>query len=119
MNLKIKDIRESRGIGQKDAAALAEMKVRTYGSYERGERSISLEDACKLADVFECTLDELAGREWPRPVYADPRQEAINAHYGTFNDEARQDVYKMVERMSHDPGTRIEKAGPEALEPSA
>lgn len=55
--------RESRGLGQKEVAAKLGMPVRTYGGYERGERTLSLDIAAQIADVFEITLDELLGRE--------------------------------------------------------
>ena len=65
MNLQMKAIRMRLDLSQKEAAALVEMPVRRYGSYEREERGLTLEDACIVADAFRCTLDELAGRKWP------------------------------------------------------
>ena len=118
MNLQLKRIRESKKIGQKDMANRLsqligkEIKVRTYGSWERQEVTIDLEQAYYCAIALDVTLNDLVGMESQR-VYADRRQEAINAHFETFNDEARTDVFKMVERMSHDPHARIEKDGAE------
>ena len=112
MNFQLKRIRKERGLRQEDLAKAIFSTPRIVGAWERGETPISLEDACALADYFNITLDELAGREWSPSKYSDPRQQSINAHYETFNDDARQDVYKMVERMSHDPHARIEKEGP-------
>lgn len=106
MELKLKPIRKRLGLGQREAADLCGMPIRRYGSYERGENAMSLETACDIADAFGCTLDELAGREWPHPEYADARQEAVNEHFATFNDSARQTVYELVDSMSHDPRTR-------------
>lgn len=79
MNLQIKQMRKRSGLNQKDVAAAIGVPVRTYGSWERGERNINLEDACLIADVLRCTLDELAGREVPPPkVFTDKRQERMN-----------------------------------------
>ena len=68
MTSKMKQIREQRGLGQKEVAARLNMPVRTYGSYERGERTLSLDIAAQLADVFEATIDELMNREYTVPV---------------------------------------------------
>lgn len=65
MDLRMKEIRTQRGLGQKEVAAKAGMPIRRYGSYERGERTISLEDAALIVDVFGCTMDELVGRTAP------------------------------------------------------
>ena len=89
--------------------------------WEQGKGKLNGEILCRIADKYGTSTDYLLCRtDDPRPYpkhgenhYADKRQEAINAHFDTFNDEARDDVYKMVERMSHDPHARIEKDGAE------
>lgn len=89
MELKMKQIRVSRGMGQKEVAELAGMQVRRYGSYERGERSITLDDAAMIADALQCSLDELAGRDWPRNAYADKRQAQLNADYEYMDEPGK------------------------------
>lgn len=91
MHLKMKQIRVGLGLGQKDVAEKLGMPVRRYGSYERGERTLSLEDAARIADVFDCSLDELAGRDWHQASdYADPRQAELNRCWELLDPE-RQD----------------------------
>ena len=71
MKSRMKEIRESKGMGQKEVANKLLMSVRRYGSYERGERTLSLNDAANIADVLEVPLDELLGRSFePRTEYA-------------------------------------------------
>lgn len=56
--------------GFKSARAFAEhmnMSVNTYTNYEQGKSSLTLEQAWEFADELDCTLDELAGREWSAP----------------------------------------------------
>lgn len=65
MELKMKQLREARNLSQADVAAAINVPVRRYGSWERGERNMNLEDAAMIADVLECSLDDLAGRIWP------------------------------------------------------
>ena len=63
MASKMKELREKRGLGQKEVAAKLGIPVRTYGGYERGERTLSLDVAAQIADVLGVSLDTLMGRE--------------------------------------------------------
>ena len=71
MELKLKEIRESKKITQEEMAKLLssligeEVKKRTYGSWERQEVGMSLEIAYNCAVALNCTIDEIAGRESP------------------------------------------------------
>ena len=62
----IKKMREKAGYKQQDVADKLDVTIRCYGNWEREDREINLRDAIRLADLFECSLDELAGREWPK-----------------------------------------------------
>ena len=62
----IKKMRERAGMTQQEVADHLGVKKPRYGDWERETREINLRDAIRLADLFRCTLDELAGREWPR-----------------------------------------------------
>lgn len=62
MATRLKLIRTERGLTQKDLADKLGIPARTYGSWERGERDLSFVDACRIADILNCSLDELAGR---------------------------------------------------------
>lgn len=62
----IKKMRERAGLSQQDVADTLSVKKARYGDWERETTQINLRDAIRLADLFHCTLDELAGRDWPR-----------------------------------------------------
>ncbi len=64
MSIQMKQLRVRKGLKQSEVAKRLNMPTRRYGSYEREERAISLIDAARVADVLECTLDELAGRDF-------------------------------------------------------
>ena len=81
MKLQMKQIRVRRGMGQKEVADLVDMTVRRYGSYERGERAISLDDAARIADALQCSLDELADRHDYIGRFSDTRQVELNQIY--------------------------------------
>lgn len=125
MKTQLQKIRKDRGF--KSAKAFADsigMSARTYTNYEQGVTSLTLEKAWEFADALECTLDELAGREWPRPAFADPGQEALNAYFESMNSAGRGALVESARLMSGSPDTRIEKdraapAGVQAEERSA
>nr|DAE63976.1 MAG TPA: hypothetical protein [Caudoviricetes sp.] len=125
MKTQLQRIRKDRGF--KSAKAFADsigMSARTYTNYEQGVTSLTLEKAWEFADALECTLDELAGREWPRPAFADPGQEALNAYFESMNSAGRGALVESARLMSGSPDTRIEKdrpasAGVQAEERSA
>lgn len=62
MDTQMKAIRVMRGYSQKEVADMLDVKVRTYGSWERGECVPGLDTAVAIADVLDCSLDDLAGR---------------------------------------------------------
>lgn len=78
----------------KSAKAFAEahdLAVSTYTDHEQGRRNLSLEVAWKYADIFGCSLDEIAGRTFPYDRYSDPRQTEINMDFQVL-DEASKDM---------------------------
>lgn len=121
MKLKLKQIRVGLGLSQQDVAARLNMPVRRYGSYEREERSLSLRDAALIADVFDCTLDELAGRDFhPATPYADPRQAELNRCWAEADGD-RRDTILQVARLStgraDEAATADAEAGSSAVPP--
>ena len=107
MDIQIKRFRELRHMTQQELADMVGATKRQIGYWEKG--NICLADAAKIADVFECSLDELAGRHWHSHSYIDPRQTALNGHYETFNETGKTELATIAERMSYDPQIRIEK----------
>ena len=69
MELMLKQIRETRGVSQKEMAQRLsdlmgkEIKVRTYGSWERQEVGMDLEQAYNCAVALGCTLNDLVGMD--------------------------------------------------------
>ena len=108
MDILLKQIRTEKGLSQEEMAKLIGVKTSRYGTWERGERMLNLEQAYNCAVVLGCTLNDLVGMKTNRS-YADQRQTAINAHFETFNDSGRTELATIAERMSHDPSIRIEK----------
>ncbi len=62
VGLRIKSLRIDRGLTQEDLYRVSTVPVATIQSYEDGTSVMGLENATKLADALECTLDRLACR---------------------------------------------------------
>ena len=61
----IAGMRKRAGMKQEEVAAALDMKTSTYGDWERETTVLNLKDAIRLADLFGCTLDELANHKVP------------------------------------------------------
>lgn len=87
MKTRLQELRKQAGF--KSARAFAEhygFNSGTYTNYEQGMTGLTLENAWKFADIFDVTLDELAGRDRPKKEYSDPLQAELNEVYGRLND---------------------------------
>ena len=59
-------LRTERGFLQKEVAKAIGVSILTYQRYEYGHREPHLSQLVALADFYGISLDELAGREWPK-----------------------------------------------------
>lgn len=59
---RIIQLRKEKGISQAAFAKEIGVSVRTYQSYEYGEREPQLSILCRIADFYYVSLDYLAGR---------------------------------------------------------
>lgn len=112
MDLQLKRIRSLKGFSQEDMATKLGIKKSRYGTWERGERTMSFPQACACADILGCTTDELAGRK-PIRSFADPRQASINASFENMNDNGKDTLVSVARSMEKDTANRIEKNGQE------
>lgn len=64
MDLKLKELRVSENLTQKELANKLEITQFTYSNYETGFTEPSIETLVKLADHYHVTLDYLVGREF-------------------------------------------------------
>ena len=76
----LNELREERGIYQKELAAYLNVSISTVSNYEQNVHQPDSETLCKLADYFGVTTDYLLGRTTYR---YDPARlnKSIAAHY--------------------------------------
>ncbi len=113
MNIQLKKLRQIKGLSQDEIAQKLGIKKSRYGTWERGDRMMSLEQACDVADVLGCSLDELAGRDVPQQTFTDPAQAALNGYYGSMNGHGREMLVETARLMADGDSVRIEKNGAE------
>ena len=90
MNLQLKRLRKEAGYSNRDDfARVCGVQPATYKSWETESRKIRLEDACMIADVLGCSLDELAGRDEYVGRFADRRQNAMNDDYSVLSEPGK------------------------------
>ena len=62
--LKLKELRRLAGFrSMRSVAEALGVPTSTYASWECGTRALPLDRAVEIAELFGCTLDELAGRK--------------------------------------------------------
>lgn len=112
MKTQLQRIRKERGF--KSAKAFAEhvgMNVYTYTDYEQGRRDFTLEVAWMFADALECTLDELAGRDFDVSAYVDQRQAALNDDYSHLSEAGKDAAAGAVRGIRASERVRDEEVG--------
>ncbi|MBR1833481.1 MAG: helix-turn-helix transcriptional regulator [Ruminiclostridium sp.] len=64
--LRVKELREEKGLNMRQTAISLGIPYTTYISYEKGEREPNSEMLISLADFFNCSIDYLLGRSEER-----------------------------------------------------
>ncbi len=112
MKTQLQRIRKDRGYkSAKDFADHIGMNSHTYTDYEQGRRTFTLDKAWEFADALECTLDDLAGREWPARGYSDPRQAVMNEDYAHLSDAGKDAAAGAVRGIRASEGARVRETG--------
>lgn len=71
--MRLKELRKSRRLGQKEVADALSCSVTVYSRYETGTREPPIEALIRLADFYGVTLDELVGHT---PVKIEVKKQA-------------------------------------------
>lgn len=71
--MRILEFRLKNCLSQNDVSKILNMNQQTYSRYERGENEASYKTLCSLADLFNCTVDELLGRVPEQQLFDDSR----------------------------------------------
>ena len=84
--MRLRDLREARGLTQSEAAAIFDMPMTTYRNYERGDRQPPIEVLFQFADYYGVSLDYLLGHS----VSPEEMQKTqLDSLYKLLNDEGK------------------------------
>lgn len=101
MQLQLQQLRKKAGFKTATAFAKASgISVRQIRAWESGERTISLPQACEIADFLHCSLDELAGRWEYVGRYSDARQRRLNSDYQALDEPSKDAAVAAVSGMA-------------------
>lgn len=112
MDLQLKKLRTIKGLSQEDMAEQLGIKKSRYGTWERGERTMSFPQAVACAEVLDCTTDALAGREVSTGRYTDKRQTDLNKNYEALTDEGKDAALGAVRGIRASESARANEEGP-------
>lgn len=110
MKNNIKSLREEKGLTQKDCADKFDVTLRAWQTYEQGVSEPKYELLCKIADMFNVSLDYILGRTKVKEMNklsADALTEeqvreiddAIVSGYERLPLESRRAFVKMLEEL--------------------
>lgn len=116
MDLQLKRLRKNSELTQTDLAERIGVSMRVISSWERQETALPLEDAARIADVLDCSLDELAGRYDYIGAYSDERQRDLNSNFEELTDEGKDAALGSVRGIRASESARAKTEGPAAGE---
>ena len=115
--MKLKEIREERGISQSQAARDLNLSPSVYWRYETGQREPSNIVLLAIADYFNVSVDELLGRDFVQPT----EQEQLD-EFSIFKQKMKNPEYKrLIDKAGSSKPEHIKAAVAvlDALEPMA
>ncbi len=62
MELRLRDLREEKGVTQQEVADYLHCRQQTYSRYEKGQAQPDFEILLRLAEYFETTTDYILGK---------------------------------------------------------
>ena len=94
MKLRLKEIREVKGITQFELSQMMNVAPSTVGLWEQGRREPSYEKLCRLAEIFNVSTDYLLGRE----NSSKERRDLIN-NYESLTTDGRNIILEILNSL--------------------
>lgn len=96
------NLRKQNGFTQKEMAQKLKMTQQAYSRYERSECQPDIDTLCKLADIFEVSVDYLLGRENEKAVTTKGATDIATNYLkelGLENDKRFKDFAKLYAQL--------------------
>lgn len=119
MKNNFKSAREAKGLTQKECADMLGISLRAWQTYEQGVSEPKQDLLCKIADIFNVTLDYLLGREPAPNPFADlglsaASEQEMLAQYMSFPEEVRAILMDAIVKLAE--SVKPEDSPPEIIE---
>ena len=101
--IRLKAIRTDRGITQEEMAKRLDIKLPTYRTWERGQVSMTFENAYRCAEILGCTPNDLCNWYEDHPRAADgltalpPSDLRLVERYHSLSEGGRETVDAVME----------------------
>jgi len=98
----IREIREQKGLRQKEVYTFLEIGKSVYSKIENGGREPTVQELVKLSQLFDMTVDQIINYEGdiPSEVSLEDKSAAEqNRLFNELDEEDRQTVLKIVDKM--------------------
>jgi len=98
----IKNIREKKGLLQKEVTTYLNLDKSAYSKLEKGSREIKVTELQKLAKLFSMSIDDIVNYEGDLPSEVSLKNETATEQNRLFNeldDDDRQTVLTIVDKM--------------------
>ena len=66
--MKLKELRKNKNLSQGEIGKLLNVAQTTYAGYELGKAEPTIDTLCKLADIYDVSLDYLVGRDYHNEI---------------------------------------------------
>lgn len=98
MNLKLRELREKRGLSVRQMCERLGVKDSRYRKWESESAAMPLEFALSACAVLRCSLDELSGRV--QPALSEDEQRLLDL-FRSCNDRGREYILQLAETTLH------------------
>ena len=95
--MRLKELREAKGLNMKETARLLSIPYTTYVNYEKGQREPTSEVLIMLADFFDTSVDYIVGRTISQVRTSSSLNEVFPPPFAMEPDEI--DIIKKYRRL--------------------
>jgi transcriptional regulator with XRE-family HTH domain len=96
--LMLKEFREAIGLKIAQVAERAGVPYETYRKWEKGDSNPNWEQLCRVADILQCSLDDLTGRR----ETLTQEERVLLARWLTLSSQGKSTVLAVMDSFQED-----------------
>ena len=98
--MRLKELRNSRNLSQKELADKLGYKQGTISQWEMGRRSLDIDTLLRLSEFYGVSTDYILGRSAKSGTLTDPLQNKLLGMFNNLNDIGKLEAIKRVSELS-------------------